>query len=152
MFKKRGRAFKKGMRVASGKLVCQERTRNFLERHVHRTFLDSQIQNHKPKPLALINTAITVTSHRHRVIVPQRTLLLIEGKHHILRKHPWKAAESEKKREKEALPGRFCPELSYKMYKTHKKHDKTLSLSHEFHEIEKNMETKKKILDKYCIL
>ena len=36
----------------------------------------------------------------------------------------------------------FCIENPKTMYNMHKNHDKTLALSHEFHEIEKNMETK----------
>jgi hypothetical protein len=36
------------------------------------------------------------------------------------------------------------------LYNMHKEHCETLALSHEIHEIEKNMETNKKILEKSC--
>lgn len=36
------------------------------------------------------------------------------------------------------------------LYNLHKESPVTLALSHEFHENEKNKETNKKILEKYC--
>jgi len=40
--------------------------------------------------------------------------------------------------------------LSAKVYNMHKGWHVTLLISHEFHEIEKNMETNKKTLEKSC--